>query len=422
MKTYFLLSLRKARLAAAGLLAAFVFSLLIAPRSGRSAGVAPRQALDAALLFWAVLGVPLAALILGGSGGAETRAGADLEAPLPLSPTRRALGALAAAAVILVGLTAVIAAVAAALGSDWRHAATIFPMLAAYLWVVGLVALYALILSFGTAFAIGNGVAGGLIGAILAVLTNAFLFGAFIFHLVSASPDSFPLMTCICAAVAMATALRFTVSSARESRRASSRWLPRLRRGALLLSGVAFAAFFSRIWIERFVDHLKPFDGLVGFVTLTPQGEMKTDRRPLDGGRLLSSLNGRVVWDAPDRMTTLVPARSKRAEDSLGSHLAWAGDLYRMKDGSLWLVRRSAAGRTELWGGRTLGPLALKATLPPDPLVEAVVNGPRGPELVGLGGRRLRAPLDLSKPLKWTPLLTPLLTARDRARRVPKKT
>ena len=408
MRTYFLLSLRKAKLAAAGLAAGFVFSLLIAPRCGRSASVAPRQAVDAALLFWAVLGVPLAALILGGSGGAETRAAAELEGPLPLTAERRALLALAAAFAILLGLAALVAATAAALGWDWRQAATIVPalepMLASYLWVIGLVAAYALMLSFGAAFALGSGVAGGLVGAIFALVTNAALFGAFVFHLVSSSQDSFPLMTVVCAAAALGTAARFTISSARETRRASGRWLPRLRRGAVLLSGVVFVFLCSRIWIERFVDRLKPFSGFAGSATLTPQGELKIERRELEGGRLLSAMNGRLVWDDGRRMTALVPPRSKRAEDSLESNLAGAGDLYRLKDGSLWLLRATPARRVELWGAPKLGPLALKITLPQDPFVEMVVDGPKGPELLALGGKRLHAPLDLSRPFKWTPL------------------
>lgn len=179
------LELRKQKLAFAGLFAAFLITLPLAWLGAVIGHVDRRSTIDAVFLFWTLVGLPGAAALLGASAGTGLRAepAAPAEAVLPVSPLRRALAALAAAALALAALAAVILLVAVVMSPGWRTTFTEKVGSApefqrAFFRLLGFSLLYILSVSFAAAYALGHGLAGGLIGLGLAATGSTALAAA----------------------------------------------------------------------------------------------------------------------------------------------------------------------------------------------------------------------------------------------------
>jgi hypothetical protein len=179
------LELRKQRLAFIGLAAAFVVTLPLAWLGAAIGHVDRRATIDALFLFWTLVGLPAAAALLGASAGAGLRAepAAPAESVLPMAPSQRAAMALAAAAVQLAVLTALILLIAVIVSPGWRTtftekvwSAPEFQRAVFRLMVFSLS--YILAVSFACAYALGHGLAGGLLGLGLAGIGSTALAAA----------------------------------------------------------------------------------------------------------------------------------------------------------------------------------------------------------------------------------------------------
>ncbi len=175
------LELRKNRLSAASIAAAFFVTLPVARLVASATGMESANALATILIAWTFVGLPFAAALIGATAGAGTAAdeAAAMEALLPVPSARRAAASLAAAAVLL-ALTAALLLTAAGLGNVL--APLLVPPDKAFNWGrpfwqnMPITCFFACLVadtlaaSWTLAYLIRHGVAGGLLGPLLVVL------------------------------------------------------------------------------------------------------------------------------------------------------------------------------------------------------------------------------------------------------------
>lgn len=408
MNAYFALSARRGFPALAGLLAALALTLALAPLSGRAAGVPARQAVDAVLLFWAVLGLPGSALLLGASGGAQTAASAEADAPLPLSAEKRAFWSLGASALSLAILAAAVGAVAAVAHAE-VPALRLFPqmddLVGPYLSVVAAVCACAVPFAFGCAYGAGSGPAGGLAAGLGAVVLNAVLAFMLVFGLFRVADGDASLYSyglTVCVLVVLAAALALVLGAARQARLRRP-----TRRAAAALGGVAIACAacplaLGRAWYEIEARHLSPLHHFVGSIRRTAPGAFDRERRRPDGGVLLGDMRGRLAWEHDGRRDELVAPLEASTRGFWAGHYYGTGDAYLLDGGTICLVREIDDGR-ELWCGRPGSPFARRSTIDRRVMFEGVDDSATGPEATAYEeGRWLRAPLVGTGELKWT--------------------
>ncbi len=106
MKSLILLQLRKSRLGFGVIFAALLASVPLA-LALKTGPMSPRDAVNLAMFYWALAGIPLTALILSGIAGSEAAGGqaAMTEQPLPVAQYKRLLSSLTAALLETAALT-----------------------------------------------------------------------------------------------------------------------------------------------------------------------------------------------------------------------------------------------------------------------------------------------------------------------------
>ncbi len=428
MTDYIRLNLRSERLAFGGLPACFAGSLLLAAGAGAAITSEPQRAVDAAMLFWTTLGLPLTALLFGGVCGSSLGRARDLEAPLPLSPRARVLGAAASGAIALAVFAVALTAAAWAVSPGWRSAVGASRFVSAvfvpYVRLTGFFSLYLYALSFGFSYVLSNGVAGGLAAAAFAVPA----FGASTLALAAhvAYPARVPFWPgfTFAAALALGGAAAATVRAAdavERSRRLGARgWSVCLLLAALgpavfvlrlpvamvrLTQGAELARFSA---VERSID--PPQRKTPGKLTiLRPHHEQAVFLHApaaQKGGVLLESLTGRLVWLGLDgKRTELLAARPFDLLELLRRPFVDGNDSATWdRQGRIWILR-SEAGRHAIWMGRPGAKLERFADVGPrGSLVLALKEGRPSACERGSGETWRCAALETRSPLDFKPV------------------
>jgi hypothetical protein len=187
------LELRKNRMALIGLAAAAALihpiSLIVARRQGMDA----RLALQAAMWWWVIVGLPLSAAIFGAAPGSGLRAAEAraADSPLPVSASGRVFRGLAGALLQFLILILVTAIIGVIVSPGWSAAVFDSPsLLDAKTWIGmmfyrTLVTYFALELissCFLASYIFGNAVAGGLIGSVAAAAQAAVIMLCLQYH------------------------------------------------------------------------------------------------------------------------------------------------------------------------------------------------------------------------------------------------
>jgi len=162
MKNLIKLQLRKNFLSFAVILGAILASVPLA-LAVKSAGMAAREAVNLAMLYWGIAGIPLTALILSGIAGAEAakEQARNIEQPLPVSQFSLLTSGAAA---VLLQLAVLLLAVCAILGFTIPLSSLTGiqeQVLRFYVFSLGYLAL----LGFTLSYAFKNGIAGAAVAA-----------------------------------------------------------------------------------------------------------------------------------------------------------------------------------------------------------------------------------------------------------------
>jgi hypothetical protein len=340
------------------------------------------QAASGVLAAWAVAGLPITAVLFGAVAGAGLRGNAeDAEVPLPLSPRRRAFGALAAVSGAFLANAALVAVLVAAASHDARELLTNLASLgrwgmvaataAPVLGIAAGGAAWLIMASFTAAYAASHAV----LGAVAALGGAALLFlplaaGAALFfnhgpHLAAPFVAAAAASSALSAA-AMAFSLAKTAPLVARSARVS--WTKAALLCLMTLSGAlgAWPAFWSAG--RALKTHLeRPWGGWDRKDSLQSQ----RDRRI---GGLRKGIGGRLVLKTPEGTVVLLPG----SDPALGE-LARRGrggfddvtNAFFDLGGRVWAEVRAAQVEGQptvrtIWTGNATGPLTRYMTLPPD--------------------------------------------------------
>jgi hypothetical protein len=189
MKNLVKLQLRKSFLSFATILGAILVSVPLA-LAIKSKTMPPKEAVNLAMLFWAMAGIPLTALILSGIAGAEAakETARDTEQPLPVSQYRLLLSSLAA---VLLELAIIILPVWTMLGpvlplpelNELQKLVLRTQIHYFYIFAIVYLSLYGFTLSY----AFKNGIAGGALTGAAVAATVFVLISVSIAHYMSFS-------------------------------------------------------------------------------------------------------------------------------------------------------------------------------------------------------------------------------------------
>lgn len=357
------LELRKNFLSAVSAVAAFLVTLPMCRLVTASTGLTLALSIEAALTAWVLLGVPLAAALIGASCGAAAaaRETVEAEALLPLSPARRAGASLAAAVLLATGFAAFVLATAALLdmapahilspgqkvwGRSFWYDLELAPLLA-------LAALDVLAGAWALARLTGHGVAGGLLALMTTTATAVAVSACFGLEIVydswSVSCSTAALLIAACGTAAKAWAA--AVAARWDERRAGSRslaaalallWLPAVlvwgrtalefrRLSVGLKTGYNSAAIYS----YQSVDDRFPR----GRKVLAAAGE----------NAVLETVRGGVVLAGFGGVRTLIREENSGLWDLiLEPYKTYVRGVWWDEDGRLW-VARYVSPNTELW-------------------------------------------------------------------------
>lgn len=356
------LELRRNRLAAASAAAAFLVTLPVSRLVSTATGLEPRLSLDAALTGWILLGLPLAAALIGASSGAASGSpqARDAESLLPPSPGRRAASAIAASVLLAAAFAAFVLATGAVLGRP--PAAVASPQSAAWgarFWhnlpiapLLALATLDVLAGSWALSRLLGHGVAGGLLGLMLTAasgLAVASCYGLELLHHEWGASCYASALTLACAGAAAkvwAGAL-----AARWSERMSGR---RTLAAALALLIVPALAIWGRMGAElRMLDaKVIPIGYEHSFAY-----PLSSSRAPLSSrslavageGAVLKTLRGGIVRANAAGARVLVPERNTGLSDILLEPFnTWIRGEWRDENGVRW-IERHVSPNVELW-------------------------------------------------------------------------
>ena len=349
------------------------------------------QAVSGVLAAWAIAGLPFTAVLFGAVAGAGLRVNAeDADVPLPLSPRKRAFGALGAVSSAFLGNAALVGILVAATSHDTRELLASLLSLGRWGWVtlnavpvVGIVACSAawlMMASFTAAYAASHAVLGAvaaLLGGTLLLLPLAAGAALFFHH----GPHlAMPFVAAAAAASAVSTgamALSLTQTAPLVARSARVSWAKAALLCLMTLSGSlgAWPAFWSAG--RRVKAHLeRPWGGWDKKDSLQSQRDRRTRN-------LMESLGGRLVLQNPGGTVVLLPG-SAPALGELVRHGSGGFDqvseAFFDLDGRVWAEVRAAqvegqATVRTIWTGDGNGPLTRYMTLPPD--MELEVYGGR---------------------------------------------
>jgi len=350
------LELRKNRLSAASVAAAFLVTLPVSRLVASATGMEPAKALEAIMIGWMLLGSPFAAALIASSAGAATasRDAREAEALLPASASRRAAASLGAALLLLAATTAVLVGTAWALGALTPLLSSVNPELnwskpywnepaMAPLFLFTLVD--ALLACWIMSYVIGHAVGGGLIGGLL---TGTTLFVAAIgygLQLVHGhwGIDMLPAYAAL-AAAALALKLAAAAKTAAWRERAAS------SRGAFAF--IAFALLFgpAAAWALKdytyrdLLSRLKPADSPLEY---TYQPSTEIFGAPSSPEALSAEGRGVALWNpaaglylaTSGGVRELIPEMKESVSGFLFNRTMRAGSAARDERGVLWATR-----------------------------------------------------------------------------------
>lgn len=393
LRRYAPVEARRNRVLFAGLPLVILVSLPFSAAIAAAAGMPAAQGVYGALAAWAAVGLPLAAVLLGGVAGAGLRGPAEeAEASFPLSPRVRSFGALLTTSSVFASGAALVAALSAvaARGAAEEVLAGLavlgrWESTAGYLGASAVVAAaslsWLLTVSFTAAYVASHAVLGAVValaGAGLLLVPSAAgiaLYAVHAPHLAMPFLAAAALSTVVSAATAGLT-LGLTASGAARSARRSL--------GALVLSSLLplagtpltwralwnaprhVVSELDRVWsgMDRSLPNRTPAEGIL-------QKNLRDERR-VD---LARGFGGRLVRMKDDGSISVVllpgpvPALGDMLARRRGEYDA-VSLAFRDNDGRFWaetVVRASGrpTART-VWTGDGGGPLARYAALPPD--------------------------------------------------------
>ncbi|MDP3542556.1 MAG: hypothetical protein Q8T11_08845 [Elusimicrobiota bacterium] len=354
------LELRKNRLAAASAAAAFLVTLPVCRLVSSATGLELRLSLDAALTGWVLLGVPLAAALIGAASGAASGSRDALEAEglLPPSPGRRALSAMTASLLLTAAFAAFVLAVGALLGkppagirspeqmawgASFWHNLPLTPVLA-------LASFDVLAGAWALSRLIGHGVAGGLLALLLTAASGAGVAACFGLELLHNQWGA----SCYASAVAIASfgALAKVWAGALAARWAERRCGARILARALALLVLPGLMIWGRAGAEmRMLDaklapigHGHSFENIRGYTA----PEMGSGAAAGEGA-VFKTLRGGVVLAGAAGVRVLIPEQSAGLSYVLLEPFkTWIRSAWRDDQGVLW-VERYVSPNTELW-------------------------------------------------------------------------
>jgi hypothetical protein len=356
------LELRKNRLAAASAAAAFLVTLPVCRLVSAATGLELKLSLDAGLTAWVLLGVPLAAALIGASSGAAagSRDANDCEALLPPSPGRRAASAIAASVLLTAGFAAFVLAVGAVLGMPpGRFLSPGQKAWGAAFWyglelapLLAIATLDVLAGAWALSRLLGHGVAGGLLALLATTATGAAVAVCFGLEIEHYAWGASCLRTALWLAAAGALAKVWTgVLAARWAERRTGPGALAALLATLILPGLAIG---GRAWTElRMLDaRVVPAESEAVYRYQTFDGRFARGGRALAAageGAVLKTVRGGLVIADARGVRPLVPEQnSGLSELLLEPFKVWIHGAWRDEKGVLW-VERFVSPNTELW-------------------------------------------------------------------------
>ncbi|MBI5239241.1 MAG: hypothetical protein HY926_02105 [Elusimicrobia bacterium] len=358
------LELRKQRLAFIGLAGAFIITIPLAWFGAAIGHVDRRSAIDAAFLFWTLVGLPASAALLGASAGAGLRAepAAPAESILPVSPGRRASAALIAAALQLAALAAVVLLIAIIVSPGWRTTFTEKVWSApefqrAAFRLMGFSLAYILSVSFAAAFALGHGLAGGLLGLGLAGIGSTALAAAVGLQTLYPERDILrPGGVLFVAAIAVGgTFYSLRRAASRLERRGGLGWKDFALCGLGLAAGAALCVLTMGGTFERLVRRPQPVWREEYFARAQRQALRLVPglREAAGQGLLAANMEGELLLLKPDgSRRTLVPGTRTTIQDIFDVPLLDRNHSVQWEsDGALWSLHSRPRHTSDNWNG-----------------------------------------------------------------------
>ena len=357
MKNLIILQFTKSRLPFLVLAGAVLLSvpaaLLFRPPS-----ITGPEAVNIAMLFWALVGLPLAIMTLAGTAGSDAASDASraAEQPLPASQYRQVLSGLAAAAAeSALLLLAVYAVMGFSVPMD-KLTFTTAHVARHYAFYTAFLVLY----SFTLSYALRNAVAGGLAAAALFAVTafpllSAALFGELMLDLI---PLAF--INSLTAALALAGALGALYLLCRAYARREAGRAAKVLLSALLLAAPALPPFVGLAALRaKAAEVTWPVYPLV----------LNSDAPEAASGALLAQkpFTGEVfLIDGEGRRAAVFPEDSDRGVPNYFFPVPAfvRGQTMAAPDGSVWVYCNSYDKPAVLLNGSAAGGLKLRATLP----------------------------------------------------------
>lgn len=356
------LEIRKNGLSAASAAAAFLITLPVSLLVSSATGLEPRLSLDAGLTAWVLLGVPLAAVLIGASSGSATGSADAVAAEglLPRSPERRALNTLAASVFLAAAFAAFVLATAAVLGMPpGRVLSPGQKAWGASFWyglelapLVALAALDALAGAWALSRLLGHGVAGGLLALVATAATAAGI--AVSFGLQVEHHDWGVAGTGTALLIAWGGAAAKFWAGALAARWSERRTGPRALAGVLVLMLLPAIA----IW-GRSVGEMRMLDARVVPATYEAIYSYQSFHDPFPHGAkalaaagtgaVLKTVRGGVVIASASGVRPLVAEQNTGlSELLLEPYKTWLHGAWRDDMGRLW-IERYVSPNTELW-------------------------------------------------------------------------
>lgn len=372
MLEYARLEWRKDRTLFGGMAAAFLLSLPVVGLIARLNHHAVSWGIDAALLFWTFVGLPIAAVVFGAAIASALRGepAAAAESPLPISPRGRVFGAAAAGLAGLAGMIVLVLAVSATISPDWRVAVTQHDfasvMVVPYFSVELFVLLHLFLLAFAMSYLFAHGVAGGAAAVPLGGLTAAALTRDYALHsLFGPRVPLWPTMAIVMLVCAGGAAAVIGWAAPWRQRLERRGWRAGARIAAVLAAG-AFVSFIGAGTFNHRMARSPQFlrEGESAWKSLTNEAASPKARRAANEGVLMESLDGMLIRVRPEGASSLLIAAKAHAEDDLLSDPYGTRTLETSFDpeGRLWVARKAGAeGPTEIWSGSVEGPLRKQA-------------------------------------------------------------
>lgn len=357
MKNLIILQFRKSRLPFLVLAGAVLLSVPAALLF-RSATLTGPEAVNIAMLFWALAGLPLAIMTLAGTAGSDAASDASrsAEQPLPESQYRQVLSGLAAAAVQTALLVLAVYAVMGFSVPMDRLTFTNAHVARHYAFYAAFLVLY----SFTLSYAFRNAVAGGLAAAALLAVTalpllSAALFGELLLDLVPLA-----LINSLTAVLVLAGALGALYLLCRAYARREAGRAAKVLLSALLLAAPVLPPFFGLAALRaKAAEVAWPVYPLV----------LSTDAPEAAPGVMLAQkpFTGEVfLVDGEGRRAAVFPADTDRGLPNYFFPVPSfvRGQTLAASDGSVWVYCNRYDKPAVLMNGSAAAGLKLRATLP----------------------------------------------------------